>query len=462
MTAIRFEKVYLLIIFIVPIVIGLILLGLTIDYPQMYDAGTFISRGEEIALRGWKNYDLVKEPGYPFLLSFVFYFLRGNAAIIVARGLNILLQACAAVLFALIFQTLKPSVSRRRIVIYGLMFGCSPQLITFSSLRLYAEPLSVFLNSVILFCFIKIVSEYKNSKGYIILIFWILAGITFGWLIMAKVFFLLCPVWSIILGFSACVFIKKKKIGFLNKLIKPIVIFFILCYTWPFLWSMRNYFKYDHFSICIRGATTLLSHTYLVEMKTKDSLKWAIYQLSANLGAKLYPDEKEQMMKQTGYAYTEAEAFASYGDENYKKSEVGAIKEWGRLVKLHPYKYVLFTSLNSLNHIFLEGIYPDLYPANKSKTIFFLYVLNAIIFHILYSLFMWVIILVGIVIYLQKIKAHGYETINLNYIYITLPLLYFIVIAYHFHTEIRYLHTLYPNIYLLYCLSLNYWLDRND
>ncbi len=460
MKTIKFEKAYLLIIFIVPVLIGIILLCLTNDYPQMYDAGTFINRGQEIAYRGWRGYDMVKEPGYPFLLSFLFYFLKEDAAIVAARILNIFLQAGSAVIFALIFQTLKPYISRKRIIIFSLLFGCSPQLITFSSLRLYAEPLSVFLNSVGLFCFIKIVTKYKNSNGDFMLLFWIAAGLATSWLIMAKVFFLLYPLWILILGVGVCIIVKKKKISFVRKLIKPIAIFFLLCYTWPFLWSLRNYFKYEHFSICIRGATTLLSHTYLVEMDAKDSLKWAMYQISANLGKVLYPNEEEQMMKQTGDAYAKAEDFARYGEKDYKKSEIGAVREWWKLVGLHPYKYALFTSLNSLNHLFLEGVYPDYYPADKSKAMRFLYMFNAIVFHVFYSLFIWFVILVGVVAYFKKIRIVGFENINLNYLFIALPLLYFATVAYHFHTEIRYLHTLYPNIYLLFCLSLNYWFDR--
>lgn len=453
----KIEKIYLLIVFIVPVLIGIILLYLTKDYLPMNDAVVFINGGKEVAYHGWGNYGMYKEPGYPFLLSFPFHFFKESTAIIVARVLNLLLQAGSAVVFVLILQMIKPLISKGRLIVYGLIFGCSPQLLTFSSLRVYSEPLQLFLNSIMVFCFIKIAANMdKNSR----LLFWIIGGLATSLLIMTKVFFLLYPIWIVVSFIGVSMIIRKNKVKFIRKLIKPALVFLVLCYTWPFLWSLRNYNRYGLFMVSIRGATTMLSHTYLVEMETKDSLKWAVYQLSDSLGEKIFPEDKVQMQKQTGDAYSKAEAFAQYGSVSYGNSEISAVEEGWRLVETHPYKYILFTGLNSLNHVFFEGVYPDIYPSGMANLMRYVYLFNAVVTHFLYSLFIWFVILVGGMVYFKRIKEKGIEGLNLNYIYIMLPLSYFIVIAYHFHTEIRYLHPLYPNIYLLFCLSLNYWFDK--
>ena len=436
---------YIALIFLIPFLSGLFFVAVSLHHEQRYDALTFIAYAQSIASGSLNACGMVKEPGYPIVISPLFLFFNQSKAILLSRVMNLLLVACSSVIFFLILRLLKPNLSLRKTFIFSLFFALSPQILSFSALRVYSEPLQLILNALVIFCLLKICASYQRLKASWLVILSVIAGLSAGLLSITKVFFLLYPLWMA--AFIAVVFpIFKKTRLFKGGIFKFLVVFVCISYIPPFLWSMRNYKKYGYFMVSVRGATTLLAHTYVVDWGLKDSLKWGVFQLSDTLGTKLFPSDTHRMDKFSGEPSRKAEDFAKYSQNQYKKSEISAAREWLRIVRAHPYKYIWFYFLNTLNHVFIEGIYPDIYPQNKTAVIKYLYIFNAAVLHILYSLFIWLVILYGVI---KTLFRPGFLSLI-----IAAPLLYFLFLAYHFHTEIRYLHPLYINIYLLFSLCL--------
>ena len=153
------EKRSMVIIFGVSFLLGCMCFGLSLSYQQQHDALVFIKYAQDIASGGFWNCGMDKEPGYPMLIAPFFMFFSNSMAIILCRLLNIILFSTSAALFYLIIRILFSQVSAKRTIIFSLIFALSPQLLSFSSLRVYSEPLQLFLNSLIIFSFVKLFSN---------------------------------------------------------------------------------------------------------------------------------------------------------------------------------------------------------------------------------------------------------------------------------------------------------------
>lgn len=453
------ENKILIIIFGVSLLTGYIFLGLSWDYQQQHDALTFIRGAQNIVSGGLGNCNMDKEPGYSVLLFPLFRLFSNFTAIILARVMNIILFALTSILFYLTLKMLLYRYSPRIVLFFSLLFSISPQLASFSALCVYSETLQLFLNSVILFCLVSIFYREGNFSGR--LKFYIIAGLAASCLTITKTFFMLYALWMVFFILIHCTFFNKTSFP-VKVIAKSLVIFLCLSILLPVIWSGRNYRKYGYPMVATRGGLVLLAHTYLVDWGLKDALKWSVFQLSDSIGNSVFPRDAKRMDRLSGEPNAKAiEFFSIHGEAGYSQSEVSALSEWFRLLKSHPFRYVLFYSLNSLNHVLFEGIYPDLYPKHKTALIKYIYITSAIILHVFYSIFIWLIIILGSLKFIFNTGINALKELKIKYAIITFSLGYFIFFAYHFNTVTRYFYPFYFNVYLLFALSWNY-LFRKD
>jgi hypothetical protein len=452
-------KFYPLLFFGVSFFVGCFFLLVSLRFQQVYDAVNYIQFAQDIAAEGFWKCGMDKEPGYSILIAPLFWLFSKSTAIMSARILNIFLFSASSVLFFLCLKLIMPRLSEKRLAVFCILFALSPQLASFSALRVYSEPLQLFLNAVILFCFLKISLKNENSWKPGELKFWIVSGLAMSYLIITKAFFILYPFWMI---FFILIFrgILQKVKQPLRAVSRSVSIFLILSFLVPVAWSWRNYKKYGYFMVASRGVEVLLTHAYLTEWGIKDALKWGVYQLGDNFGKTLFPHDAQRMAKVTGEPYQKAWERVRKDNSGAPGNEISAVSEWKRLVKEHPFKYALFYCLNALNHVLFEGIYPDIYPGQKTILVNCIYLVAAVSLHLFYSLFIWGMILAGIFVYVSKNGVKFLLRIRPENMIIVVSLGYFLFFAYHFHTEIRYFHPFYINIYLLFALSCGYLLEN--
>lgn len=422
----------------------------------MHDAMVYIQDAQAIATGGLGNAGMGKEPGYSMLIAPLFFLFSSPIAIMFSRFLNIILVSGASFIFYLTARVLLPKASVKRIFIFSLLFALSPQLSSFSSLRLYPEPLQLFLNSLILFCLVKIFMNKESSQHSVEWKAWLIAGLGMGMLMITKSLFLIYPFWFVFFILMHRIFFTKVHAP-VKTIAKPIIIFLCISFLLPLLWSARNYKKFGYFMVAGRGSLVLLSHTYLVDWGFKDSLKWGVFQISDSLGKLSFPKDADRMAKVTGEPYIEAQRYLNtHANVALANNDVSAMGEWRRLIQEHPFRYVWFYFLNALNHVLFEGVYPDIFPVNKTAVIKYIYLVSAVLLHLLYSIFIWVIIAAGVFKYWLKSGDKFLQGLEFKYTIIACSLTYFAFFAYHFHTEIRYFHPFYFNVYLLFALSYNY------
>ncbi|MDD5465394.1 MAG: hypothetical protein PHP73_03520 [Candidatus Omnitrophica bacterium] len=450
------NKIYLPIIFGISFLFGSIFLIFSLRFQQQYDALNFIQYAQDIVSGGLWKCGMAKEPGYPILISPLFWLFSESNAVILVRITNILLFSASATLFFLVLRILMPNSSLKRVFVFSLPFTLSPQLASFSALRVYSEPLQLFLNSLILFCLMKISLNEENSWCSTELKFWIIAALAAGWLVITKAFFLIYPFWLVFFILVYRILFTKKSCS-IKIIAKPIIMFLCISLLFPFLWSARNYKKYGYAMVAIRGADNLLAHAYLVDWDLKDSLKWGIFQLSNKLGEVSFPSDSKRMAKITGEPYIKSTGFLnSYNEGHYSNTEISAIAEWHRLVKEHPFRYIWFYCLNALNHVLFEGVYPDIFPEHATRLTNYIYLASAIILHFLYSILIYLVIIAGVLKYALRSGVKSLLKLRFKHALIIISLGYFYFFAYHFHTETRYFYPFYVNIYLIFALSCDY------
>jgi len=447
-------KIYPMIIFGVSLLLGFVFFIFKLHYQQQHDALNFIVHAKDFITGGIWKMGVGKEPGFPILISPLFWLLSEANAIMLSRVVNIILFSLSSIVFLLTLRILMPRASAKRVFIFSLPFALSPQLASFSSLRVYSEPLQLLLNTIILFCLVKISLNEEDPWGQRELKLWIFTGLTTGCLIMTKSFFLIYPLWIVFFMIIYRLFFYKKCCS-IKAIAKPVIIFLCLSYFMPLLYSGKNYKQYGYFMMTVRGGETLLCHTYVVDWGFKDSLKWGVFQLSENLGIFCFPNDAERMAKISGEPYLKASKFMRGSSKDFSGSQISTLMEWRRLVIKHPFRYVWFYFLNSLNHLLFEGVYPSIYVTD-TKVGRYIYLVSAITLHFIYSVFIWLIIIAGIIKYAGKYGIRLFQHLKLKYAIIAISLAYCISLSYHFHTEIRYFHPFYVNVYLLFALSCDY------
>jgi len=452
------NKKYPLIIFGISFLYCCIFLLLSRQYQQAHDALSYIEYAKDIASGLFWKSNMGKEPGYSLLISPLFLLFSTPVAIMLSRIVNIVLVALSSSTFYLIIRTLLPRASIKKIFIFSLLFSLSPQLASFSALRVYSEPLQLFLNSVILFCFVKIFSNENKLLYCVELKFWIIAALAASYLIITKSFFLVYPLWLI---FSILIYriLIRKTDQLIKVTTKAIVIFLCLSFLLPFLLKARNYKKDPDPYIARKLVVNLLIQTYAVEWNPDDAFKWGVFQISDNLGKHFFPNDAKRMDGVSGELITKSSNFIDsvIGKEGgYEILVESGAGEWFRLIQEHPVRYILYYCLNALNVLLFEGVYPDIYSVSKTALIHYIYIINAVILHFLYSIFIWSVIIGGILVYLIKYKTKLLSRLTPKCAIIVLSLGYFFLLAFHFNTELRYFHPFYINIYLLFALSCEF------
>lgn len=451
------KRYFPVVIFSISLFYCCVFLLFSLKYQQQHDALEYIQYAKDIASNGLLKCNTSREVGYSILISPLFFFFSEPAAIMLSRFTNIILFSLSAAIFYLTIKILLPQASTKRILIFSLLFSLSPQLSSFSALRVYSEPLQILLNSIILFCFAKIFSKEANLSNSANLKFWIIAALASGYLTITKAFFAFYPLWLSFFIFVYAVFIQKIRYS-VKSIIKPMAILLCLAYLPPFLWNQRDYHEDNNTYIANKFSLNLLNQAYLVEWGIKDELKWGVFQVSNNLGEFIFSNDAQRMRAETGEIFAKSRAFLSkinYG-KDYKFIINSTLMEWQRLVTEHPLKYILCYYLNILNQLLLEGIYPNIYPTYRTNLVHYIYLINALILHFLYSIFIWMVIISGLFIYILKRKAKLLQQLKFKYTIIIFSLGYFIFFAYHFHTEMRYFYPFYINIYVLFALSCDY------
>ena len=446
----RTNKAYPIIIFGVSFLLGCIFLSLSTRYQQVNDALGFIRQAKDIASCGIWKIVMEKEPGYSILASPLFRLFSESTAIMLARVLNVFLIAISSGIFYLTIRILMPHASMKRVFIFGLMFALSPQLSSFSALRVYSEPLQVFLNSIILFCLIKILSNKNGPWSLSNLKFWVIAAIGMSWLITTKAFFLIYPFWMVLFIIIYSIsFYKMRQPALI--IVKPVMIFLCLSLFLPLLLNVRDPV------VAARGCQNLLAQAYSVDLSLKDSFKWGVFQLSDNLGKSSFPKDAERMDKQFGEPISKSYKFINNFDKGNRANIASStLAEWRRIVLGHPFKYTLFYCLNALNNILLEGVYADFKAMFGNHA----YFLSVAILHFLYSIFIWGIITAAIFMYAAKSGMKSLFRVRPEYMVIVISLGYFYFFAYHFHIEMRYFYPFYINVYMLFALSWKYLLKE--
>ena len=341
---------------------------------------------------------------------------------------------------------------------FSLFFSLSPQLASFCALRTYSEPLQLFLNSVVLFCFVKIFSGVDNIIRPGGLKFWVIASLGTGYLTLTKSFFYIYPLWLAFFSIIYCRFIVKNNCP-LKTIAKLFVIFLFFSYLLPFLWLVSIQKKDNYQFTAERFSTNILIQAYSTEWGHDVAFKWSVFQISGNLGKFFFPADAKIINGVEGELTTKSFSFVKRADKMKDSGQTLtelSIREWGRLVKNHPFRYVLYYCVNGLNDLLLEGVYPDIYPEQKSTLLRYVYLINALLLHFLYSMFIWSVIIGGIFVYMIRYKTKLLSQLTLKRAIIVFSLGYFLFFAFHFHTELRYLYPFYINIYLLFTLSCEF------
>lgn len=325
------------------------------------------------------EYSMMREPAYPFFI-FLVYKLFGVSLFAVA-----IFQVIMHAAIILIAYYLANKIFNERIA--KLSMGL---LILFPMFYIYTSaPLSEIFACLLAMLFFLFFYLAEQKGNYI---FFAIAGLFLGGLVLTKAMFFLFIVFPLLLLFANG--IKSAK-GFDFK--KPLImLFFFALVILP--WMARNYSHFKEFTIASRGGNMIYTRALKNSYSLDKAAKYSLSILSGEYIVRRFIDN-DYVFEDSWIDTAELNAFAkniknSNKLNNYDKLDVLMGQEAKRLLLEHPFKFLYFgmVEIISLNSpmIYQEKHFSMFHDNIYHNT--FLKTLSIIIFRTVWAIFLFFMI----------------------------------------------------------------------